>query len=303
VVSLSPTSGQGSAATFALAVSDPGGAANLSTVQLIVGSSTSLASACAVTYLAQQNTFALTNDAGTAYQAYVTPGQATSISNTQCTLSGAGSSVQKAGNVLTMTVSLQFSLAFAGAGSGPAKNVYAKPVNASGQAPSAGTMLMGTWTVPQAASGPPAPVSVSPSSGKGLSQSFTLVVSDSAGAADLATVHLIVTGPQVLANACWLTYQASSGSFALVSDPASSYVGYISPGQAASLSNSQCTLNGVGSSVQTSGTLMTVTYNVTFKPAFASVGSGATKTLYAYPVNAAGKSPSSLVQMGTWTLQ
>jgi hypothetical protein len=303
VVSLSPSTGQGSAVSFVLTVSDPGGASNLSTVQLLIGSSTALASSCSITYIAKQNTFGLTNDAGTGYGAYVSPGQATSISNSQCTLNGTGSSVLLAGNTLTMTVNLAFSSAFAGAGSGPIKNVYAEPVDAAGQAPASGVTLMGTWTVPQpVAGGPPTPVSLTPASGQGSSQAFTLVASDSAGATDLSAVHLIVSGPAILTNACWVTYFPPKNSFGLVTDSASAYAGYVTPGQAASVSNSQCTLSGTGSSVQSSGSLLTTTVNLTFNSSFSKVGNGAVKTIYAFPVNLAGKSPASLVVMGSWTL-
>lgn len=303
VVSLSPASGQGSSVSFVLAVSGPAGASDLATVQLTVGSSSALAGACSVTYIAQQNTFGLTNDAGTGYTAYLSPGQTTTISNSQCTLAGSGSSAQLSGNTLTMTVNLQFSSAFAGAGSGPVKNVYAQPVNAAGQGPTGGITLAGTWTIPQLVpGGPPTPVSLTPSSGQGSSQAFTLVVSDTAGATDLSAVHLIVSGPAVLSNACWITYSLLKNSFGLVNNAGSAYVAYVAPGQAANVSNSQCTLSGNGSSAQISGTLLTMTVNVAFSSNFSKIGNGATKTIYAFPVNAAGKAPPSLVPMGSWTL-
>jgi len=301
--SLSPATGTGTSASFVLTVSDSAGASDLASVQLLVGSSTALVNVCSVTYIARQNTFALTNDAGTGYAAYVTPGQSTTISNSQCTLVGSGSSVQLSGTTLTMTVSLQFAAAFAGAGNGPVKNVYALPLNAAGQGPSGGITLVGTWTVPQTqAGGPPTPVSLTPSSGTGSSQTFTLVVSDSAGATDVTTDHLIVSGPLTLLNACWVSYLASRSAFGLVNDAASGYVGYVAPGQAMSVSNSQCTLNGTGSTVQASGNLLTMTVNLTFKSGFSAVGNGKAKTVYAFPINAAGKGPTGLVPMGTWTL-
>ena len=202
-----------------------------------------------------------------------------------------------------MTVNLAFSSAFAGAGNGPIKNVYAEPVDAAGQAPASGMTLMGTWTAPQTvAGGPPTPVSLTPASGQGASQAFTLVVSDSAGATDLSAVHLIVSGPMVLTNACWVTYFPQKNSFGLASDSAGAYVGYVTPGQATNVSNSQCTLSGTGSSVQASGSLLSTTMNLAFTASFSKVGNGAVKTIYAFPVNLAGKSPASLVAMGSWTL-
>jgi hypothetical protein len=111
-----------------------------------------------------------------------------------------------------------------------------------------------------------------------------------------------VSGPSVLANACWITYFPASNSIGLVNDSASAYEGYVTVGQTTTITNSNCTLSGSGSSVQTSGTLLTLTASLAFKSNFATVGSGATKTVYAYPINAAGKAPSALVAMGSWTL-
>lgn len=303
VVSLSPSSGQGSSTSLVLTVASPGGASSLATVQLLVGSSAALASSCSVTYSAQTNTLGLTNDAGSGFGAYLTPGQATIVSNSQCVLSGAGSSVQLSGNTLAMTVSLTFTPAFAALGNGPVKNVYAKPIDVTGQTADTGMTLIGSWTIPQqVAGGPPSPVSLTPSSGKGTSQAFTLVVLDSAGASDLSAVHFIVSGPANLSNACWFTYFPLKGSLGLVNDSASAYTGYVTPGQAASVSNSQCTVSGTGTSVQSSGSLFTLTVALSFNQSFSKVGNGAIKTTYAFPVNLAGKSPASIVAMGTWTL-
>lgn len=91
-------------------------------------------------------------------------------------------------------------------------------------------------------------------------------------------------------------------AFGIVNDAASTYVGYVTPGQSADFSNSQCTLSGTGSSVQISGNLLTMAVNLAFNSNFAKVGGGATKTIYAYPVSLGGKAPASLVPMGTWTI-
>lgn len=303
VTSLVPSNGQGSQRTFVLTVSDSAGASDLATVQLLIGSSANPANACAVTYAVQQNSLSLANDAGSGPAGSVTPGQAVTVSNSRCTLSGAGSSTQIAGTSLTIAVNIQFKPAFAGQGGSATKNVYAKSVNAAGQSNTGGYVAVGTWTVPQTAiAGPVVPVSLTPASGQGLSQVFSMGVVDTAGATDLATVHLIVSGPANLNNACWVAYDVRRKLIGLVNDAGSAYIGYVAPGQAASYSNSQCTLIGTGTSVQLSGTLLTLSVNLAFKSSFAKVGNGATKTVYAYPVNAAGGAPSSLLVMGSWKL-
>ena len=300
-VSVTPSSGQGLSQAFALSVSDPNGASDLASVQLLFANSTSLSSACAVTYIAQQKRLSLTNDAGTGYTGYVTPGQAGSVSNSQCTLNGSGSSIQTSGNSLIMTVSLQFSTAFASAGTGAAKTIYANPVNSAGQGPSGGMVAMGTWTIPKP--GSPTVVSLSPSSGQGTSQAFALTVSDTAGASDLASVQLLFSNSTSLNNACAVTYIAQQKNLGLTNDAGTGYAGYVTPGQSGSVSNSQCTLNGSGSSVQTSGNSLIMTAGLQFTAAFAITGTSAAKTIYANPLNSAGQGPTGgMATVGTWTI-
>ena len=301
VVSLTPATGQGSSQTFALTVSDLAGASDLASVQILFANSTSLSSACAVTYVAQQKNIGLSNDAGTGYTGYVTPGQAGSVSNSQCTLSGAGSSIQSAGNALVLTVSLQFNVAFASLGTSAAKTIYANPVNSAGQGPSGGMVSSGTWTIPKA--GLPTIVSLSPSSGHGTSQAFALTVSDPAGASDLASVELLFANSTTLSKACAVTYSSQQKTVGLTNDAGTGSAGSITPGQSGSVSNSQCTVSGIGSSIQSSGSSLIMTVNLQFKTAFASIGSGATKSIYANAVNSAAQGPTGgMAAKGTWTL-
>ena len=155
VSGVSPSSGSGSSQTFAFRFSDPQGAADLSSVSVLINSSTATTSACAVTYNPAANTLALLTDAGAAPSTTIAPGSG-SQQNSQCTLSGTGSSVSKSGNVLTLNLALTFQTAFAGSW-----NIYAQATNPYG---STGWVQSGSWTVP-APSGP-TPVSVTPSSGK-----------------------------------------------------------------------------------------------------------------------------------------
>ncbi len=298
-VSVTPSAGQGLSQTFALTVSDANGASDLASVELLFANSASLGGACAVTYIAQQKSLGLTNDAGTGYAGYVTPGQAGSVSNSQCTLNGSGASIQSSGNVLTMSVGLQFTAAFASIGTGAAKTIYAYPVNSAGQGPTGGITALGSWTIPA----PPTVVSLTPSSGQGASQAFTLSVSDPAGASDLGSVQLLFANSTSLSSACAVTYVAAQKSLGLTNDAGTGYAGYVTPGQAASVSNSQCTLTGSGSSIQTSGNTLSMAVSLQFNTAFAGVGTSAAKTIYANPVTAAGQGPSGgMVAMGTWTI-
>jgi hypothetical protein len=302
VGTLSPSSGQGASQSFTLTVSDPAGASDLAPVQTHIGSSAALANACSVTYSAQQSLLSLINDAGNASAGTVAPGQATSVSNSQCMLQGTGSSVTTSGITLTLTVNLQFNAAFATLGSAT-KNVYAKPLNTAGQGPAGGFVAVGTWTVPQTVNGPPAIVSLSPSTGQGSASSFVLVVTAPGGASSLATVQLLIGSSTALASACSVTYIAQQNAFGLTNDAGTGYGAYVSPGQATTISNSQCTLNGTGSSVQVSGNTLTMTVNLQFSAAFAGAGNGTLKSVYAKPVGASGQAPAAGMRlMGTWTV-
>ncbi|SPF49703.1 hypothetical protein SBA4_4150012 [Candidatus Sulfopaludibacter sp. SbA4] len=72
--------------------------------------------ACFLAFVLSSNSVLLVDDAGDAagpYQGLVLPSSG-SISNSQCTINGAGSSVSRSGNTLTLTLSMTFSQGFAG---------------------------------------------------------------------------------------------------------------------------------------------------------------------------------------------
>ena len=112
--------GTGQAVPFST-LSTQAGASDLASVELLFANSTTLSKACAVTYSSQQKTLGLTNDAGTGSAGSITPGQPGSVSNSQCTVSGIGSSIQSSGNSLIMTVNLQFKTTFASTGTSATK--------------------------------------------------------------------------------------------------------------------------------------------------------------------------------------
>jgi hypothetical protein len=72
----------------------------------------------------------------------LTPGVAGTVSNSQCTLNAATSSVSGSGNVLTLKVGLTFATAFAGV-----QQAYMYAIDLSGLE-TAGWQDRGTWTVP-----------------------------------------------------------------------------------------------------------------------------------------------------------
>ena len=108
---------------------------------------------------------------------------------------------------------------------------------------STGFQQRGAWTVAGAA-GVPAVISVSPSSGSGTSQTFALQYSDTAGASNLLTVwvYFNATLANPAGNACMLYYNAPTNQINLLNDNATAWLP-ATVGSAATLQNSQCSLN------------------------------------------------------------
>ena len=149
-----------------------------------------------MTYNRTLNTLALLTDGGAQPASTITPGSGTA-QNSQCILTGSGSSVTLSGNTLTLNLTLTFQTAFAGT-----KNVYMSAANAF---ETVNFQLEGTWITAAAPS-----MSVTPSSGNATQQTFSLQVSDPVGTADLVTVGLLfnsTTSPTVSTTAaCAVTY-------------------------------------------------------------------------------------------------
>ena len=279
-VSASPNTGSGASQTFTFQVSDSAGASNLTTVSALFNSSTSAAFACEVTYTRAANTLMLLTDAGAPPSSTIAPGSG-SQQNSQCVLNGAGSSVSIAGNVLTLTLSIGFQAGFAGA-----KNIYLQGANPSG---SSGWQLEGSWTVTL---GPPSVVSVMPSSGSGMSQTFSFAYSDPQGYSALSYVMAIVNNALSFSAGCALVYHPNSNTLYLTNDAGSAWTGPVTLGSGGTLQNSQCTVNSAASAASGSGNNLTLLIALTFQSAFSG-----TKNIY---MDAYDGTDSGWQQKGTW---
>jgi hypothetical protein len=284
VVSLSPTSGTGLTQTFTAVYSDPNGISDLSAVIVLFNTSVKLSNACAVVYVPATNDMYLYNNAGTGLSAGVVPGSSGSASNSQCTLSGAGSSSSTLGNDLTLNVALTFTGTFLGQ-----QNAY---LYAAGKTSNSGFVQKGTWTPSSA--GSPTVVSLSPSSGTGLTQTFAAIYSDPNGLADLSSVIVLFNTSVKLSNGCVVVYVPGTNQMYLYNNAGTTLSAGITPGSSGSASNSQCTLSGTGSSFSTAGNNLTLNTALTFTGTFLGQ-----QNVYLY---AAGKSANSgFIQKGTWT--
>ncbi len=117
LVSLNPFQGTGPNATLTLVYSHPSGWAAIQSAELIVNprwESNTRSGGCYIKYAPHTGLFSLIADDGSSVAGTTAPGSSTNISNSQCTLNAAGSSVTGSGSTLTLLVSLTFSGSFTG---------------------------------------------------------------------------------------------------------------------------------------------------------------------------------------------
>ncbi len=117
LVSLNPFQGTGPNATLTLVYSHPNGWAAIQSAEFILNPRWEPASrggGCYIKYAPGTGLFALIADDGNSVAGTTTPGSATSIANSQCTLNAANSSVTGSGNTLTVVASLTFQPTFTG---------------------------------------------------------------------------------------------------------------------------------------------------------------------------------------------
>jgi len=137
-------------------------------------------------------------------------------------------------------------------------------------------------------------LSLSPSSGTGLTQTFKATYSDGNGVSDLNDVILLFNGSLKVSTACAVLYKPATNKMFLYNDAGTGFTSGVTPGSSTAVSNSQCTLAGKSSSFTTSGFNLTLDAALAFTTSFAGQ-----QNAYLY---AAGKSSNSgWVKKGTWT--
>jgi hypothetical protein len=140
-------------------------------------------------------------------------------------------------------------------------------------------------------------LSATPNSGTGLSQTFVLQYSDTAGASSIPTawVWFNATFAGSAANSCMLYYSVATNQVELLNDAGEAWT-VATPGAAATtLQNSQCSLNVAATSVSLSGSALTLNLAMTFQASY----SGA-KNIYIYAADQSG-STGGWLQAGGWT--
>jgi hypothetical protein len=291
LISVTPNAGAGLSQTFSYAVSNVNGASYMMQVHAIIGSAITDSGNCYVYYYRPGNYLGLLSDTGWAGGVQSgTPGSPGTLSNSQCQLNVGASSVIMSGNNLTMNLALTFNSAWSGA-----RNNHLLVWD---RTQIVGWQQMGTWTVitPQ----PPSNVSVSPTSGSGMAQTFSFTSSSPAGAGNVQWMEMEINDYNHPDHACFMGFWPGSQTVGLANDDGSGInypwmmTGVL--GSATPLQNSQCQVDLAHSSVVLSGNNVTVNVALTFLPAFA----GARQTWLQTGDNAGLMAVWQ--QMGTWTV-
>ncbi len=270
---------------------DKNGWDDIQRAYVLFNSNESLSNACYVEYDRSTRKFRLGDDAGTGWASAHHPDHPGNPNpeNSSCTIRmGAppGYNGDPAGEEFYTCLHILFKRAILGT-----KNTYLKAVDSAGLE-SAWTKA-GTWTV--FVNEPPQPVSVTPDSGSGASQTFRAVVSDPNGSIDIRHVYLDF-GAVNDSRLCrvWASISDRVRLY-LFADDNQSTLAFTTPGAAEARQNSNCGFLASGASVTLSGNDVTIVLPMLFTRGFAGVKD---VTLKVWDVSALSASK----KVGSWTV-
>jgi hypothetical protein len=268
-------------ARLTLKYSHPAGATALTSVAMLLSRTASSDFACLVTYTRANNTLTLSNNVVSSGGTGIQPGSG-QMENTQCKITGSGSSVSTAGNTLTMVLLVTLDTGFPGN-----TTVYLSAADANvgiGWVALPGISIVTLETV-------------TPSDGAGASETFTFTIADTKSPSTLDTATLLINSSLSNVNGCVLVYHRPSGTVNLLWDEGTGSYGK-KFGSSTNIYNSQCTL-GVPTLTDT-GKTISVTVPVTFKGSFTGP-----KNLYLSALvgsSSTGWTPIPWTQKGTYTV-
>jgi hypothetical protein len=282
-----PVSGSGAAQRFTFTASDPGGASLINNLSVLFASTFNNVGACYLVWDGTAHNISLGYENPANGATPGTLGANAIISNNQCNLNLANSTIAFANNTLTLTVDLTFDGSFSGA-----KNVY---VYSGAPGFNSGWVVAGTWTV---TGGSPTADSVAPASGAGSTIRFSFQGSDSVTQTNVTGMTMLLTtgAPANTANACYLVYDRNAGTIGLYNDAGTALVGTKGIGYSTTLQNSQCAVGYTIMTVTSSDSIQFLLELFFKTPAF----DGA-KTVYFQANEATGS--SGMVSRGAWTVQ
>ncbi len=247
-------------------ISVPSGGTGTSVASVIVSPNTGLARAGSVTIAGQTYTVNQAGASGCTYSIAPT-GATPGVNGGPASLSittPAGCPWTASANVNWITL---------GATSGAGSYILPYNVNANpGAARSATITVAGlSFNLNQAAgaSGGPSVLDLAPYSGSGTNITFSATFTHPLGATAIDRAWLLVNTGIGSAGACYIAVNRGGNSFQLISDDGRATLGPVTFGANTALSNSQCSVAAISSSLNATGNVLTVNLALTFTPAFA----------------------------------
>jgi len=140
-------------------------------------------------------------------------------------------------------------------------------------------------------------VSATPSRGSRSHQSFTFSAAAPGGAAGVKAFDAIINSTLSDVDSCVVAYDHASNTLMLANDAGTGWSPRLAVGGAGTISNSQCAIEGSGSSLSESESGLGVTVPLTFDVSF-----GGPKSIYAMAVDSAGGT-SGWQSVGTWSVR
>ncbi|HYW47209.1 MAG TPA: hypothetical protein VE959_30360 [Bryobacteraceae bacterium] len=127
----------------------------------------------------------------------------------------------------------------------------------------------GLYLLTPAGSQPPTLSGVTSASVRGFNQVMTFTFNDPAGWQDIGVVDILINSVLDGRQACYLAFSQPANLLYLVNDAGTGVLPGLTLNGSGALVNSQCTVNGAGSSVTRSGATLTLTLNLSLAPGFA----------------------------------
>ena len=286
--SASPAFGNTANQSFVFQFSDADGWQDLGVLNVLINNALDGRHACYVGYSRPDNVLFLVNDTGDGLLPGLALNGSGAVGNSQCTVTGAGSFASGSGNTLTLTLNVSFNAAFGGN-----KLLYLAARDSIDN--NSGWQTLGVHGVPPVSSTFPVSVSMNPPAGTSSSSVLTYTYQDQSNASNLQTTWALINSALDGGGACYAAYYRPGNQLFLLPDngDGSQATSMVLNGTS-SLSNSQCTILGSGSSASVSGNQLMVTLNTVFKPAFAG-----RKGVWLGAVTSTGQS-SNWQALGTW---
>jgi len=286
-VSVTPSSASGGAVTLTTLFRATS-AGSMTQMFLLINSSLSSSGGVFLAFMPGSNTLMLLQPDGSYTSGQL--GSATVLTNGVVTIDLAGASRTATATDISLTIPMTFGGAF----NGP-KQVYG--LVAAGQSMPAGWVQLGTFFV-SAGNSVAGGQSITPSSGSGLSKTFTVVYQDANGANDIQQAYLLINSTLSVAGAVHLYYIPSTNRLYVLDDNSQPVQPGAVPGTNVVLSNGRFSLSAAGVSVVKSGITLTLTLPITFSQSFAGQ-----KRLYLFAVDTAGAHLGSYQQFGVFDVR